>query len=380
MKKGRLFAKIIYYGFTFLLGLVLALTLPNYFLYFTVPYEYVGDALLEGDYQSAMLVTGKYYDSQPVLQREFDGGGLVLFEAVMQEPSNTTKEGAEPYMLYKTYFGFLYGKRDYNILDLDASSVGSIGQLESVASDSQLAHAAAEELQKFDFSFKSDFFDKFDEFLPQYNALVSQWNDENTPSEDLEGLSKQIQKLYDDFKTELSQNVDYKVIDDYDEAYQQVYSVLRKRADKKGIVAVLIYFVCIYVLGDFLLGNFYIVKFFSWFIYDVCKVKRKNKQKLKKNEIFGNDYYSSVTVSLDLEAVPDFNESVQIKYTNTDVEIVFILLKENNYTATERIKAGVYVNPFIDINREYTTTNLPDNLEVEGYKMDLKIKIIKREV
>ena len=380
MKKGRLFGKIIYYGFTFLLGIILALTLPNYFLYFTVPYEYAEEALLAGDYQSAILIAGKYYNNQPVLVREFDDGGVVLFEAVMQVPQNTSEEGVEPYSLYKTYFGYLYGKRNCDVLDLDADSVVYLDELVSVSSNKQLAQEALEQLKQFDFSYTGDFFDSFNEYLPQYNELVARWNDERTTEEELTEIKSQIDKLYSDFKAELQKNADYKVVDESNEEYQQVYSMLRKRADKKGIIAVLIYFVCIYVLADFLLGNFYIIKLFKWFIYDVCKVKRKNKQKLKKNEIFGSDYYSSVTVSLDLESVPNFNESVQIKYTNTDVEIVFILLKENNYTATERIKAGVYVNPFIDINREYTTTNLPDNLEVEGYKMDVKIKIIKREV
>ena len=70
---------------------------------------------------------------------------------------------------------------------------------------------------------------------------------------------------------------------------------------------------------------------------------------------------------------------MEIKYTNSDAEVKFTLLKAENYTSVQRIKAGVYVNPYIDIDRNYAPVDLPDNLEVEGYRMDKTVKIVRRK-
>ena len=84
-------------------------------------------------------------------------------------------------------------------------------------------------------------------------------------------------------------------------------------------------------------------------------------------------------MSLDVSEIEDFSESVQVRYTNTDSELTFELLKENNYTAIERVKAGTYVNAWIDLNRDFAPVDMPENLIVEGYKMSVTIKIIKRK-
>ena len=86
-----------------------------------------------------------------------------------------------------------------------------------------------------------------------------------------------------------------------------------------------------------------------------------------------------VTLRLDVSEVPEFNGGVEIKYTNSDAEVKFTLLKEGNYTDTQRIKAGVYVNPFIDINRDYAPLDLPDNLEIDGFQVEKVVKIAKRQ-
>ena len=95
--------------------------------------------------------------------------------------------------------------------------------------------------------------------------------------------------------------------------------------------------------------------------------------------MFGHDYFSTVTLKLDLAEVPEFNGSVEIKYTREGEEAKFTLLKADGYAATLRLKAGIYVNPFIDIDRSYAPLDLPENLEVEGYQMEKVVKIVKRE-
>ena len=431
MKKGGLFGKIIYYVFTFIIGILIALGLPFYFYHFTVSPEFIAKSLNNGDYASAMVLVSNYFNREIAFQSEFaSGGGIVLFEAVnhFEKGVNDESEQVEG-TLYKSFVGFVYGTGDtYSVygtgnnrtelllinsaqeekhvalLDYDADGDGTADGIATLTQNGFIIFELSEETVQapgisamslidkngkefwsssddadLNLTFNSAFFSEFDEFIPKYNSLVEDFLAAQTDVEKSR-INAELERTFAEFGKNLSQNSNYALISDTSEDYLRVDKELNKASNKKAIPVIIIYFVCIYVIGDFLLGSHYIIKFFRWFLFKVCKIKPKNKQKLKKEEIFGHDYYSSVTMSLDLDAVPNFNESVQIKYTNTDVEIVFILLKENNYTATQRIKAGTYVNPFIDMNREYAPTNLPDNLEVEGYKMDVKIKIIKREV
>ena len=120
-------------------------------------------------------------------------------------------------------------------------------------------------------------------------------------------------------------------------------------------------------------------RFFRWLHYKTPWGKKAAAKRGVKKEGFGHDYFSQVTMSLDLSDLPDFNESIQVRYTNSDVQIVFVLMKENNYTVTQRIKADTYVNAWMEINKDYAPVDMPENLVVEGYKMDVKIKIIKRK-
>lgn len=399
MKKGRLFAKIIYYIFTFILGLILAFTLP-YFMYVHTAMRSIPKWLHAGQYDNAMGLIDGYHNRQHVYQQNFDGGGIVLFEATTLSENSGEEEDKtiDGDKLFKSYAGFIYGVQgNYNVFATENNQTklvvttldGATKTVEILGYDSngdgkKDGNATAEQndyvylefrqedvpsiryltfidkdggeffkSKELSLDFSGKFFADVDDFVQEYNR------------------DYQSQKLTEISAEFLAKSEDYAI---------NSYGDLKKKADTNAAVIVVVYFVCIYVIADFLLGNHYIIKFFRWFLYKVCKVQPKNKQKLPKNEVFGHDYFSMVTVSLDLDEVQDFNGSVQVKYTNSDAEVVFTLLKENNYTATQRIKAGTYVNPFIDMNRDYAPTNLPDNLEVEGFQMDVKIKIIKREV
>ena len=435
MKKGRIFAIVLYFIFTFAIGIILSLTLPGYFVIFTLPASYVSEALLQGDYNSAMVLVGDSYNKNFIYQCDFeDGGGIVLFETVMQYTATTSSDDEEEQnstemvsgTMYTTYMGFLYGVGDtyhvmstlanrtqlvvtdlngqqtsltlldydsdgngtndgistltqngFVILDISSNEVQSVKQLSFVDCDGNVFWTSPDLSDK-QMNYESEFFANFNR-LDEYNDLAIKLAKAQSTADQYE-LTTRLTELFESMTGSLAQNDDFVVVSETCEDYIAVTAELTRLANKKAIPIVIIYFVAVYVIGDFLLGTFLIIKFFRWFLYDVCKVKPKRKPKFKKNEVFGHDYYSSVTVTLDLEDVPEFDGSVQIKYTNTETEVVFILLKQNNYTATQRIKAGTYVNPFVDINRDYAPTNLPDNLEVEGFKMETKIKIIRREV
>ena len=399
MKKGKLFSKIVYYLFTFSIGILLALFLPYMYMYYGESLSIINSSLKDGNYADAMGLVGGYYDKQYVFQQDFaDGGGIVLFSAATLVYGDGSEEApADETLLHKAYAGFVYGTADsydinatganlskmivtdndgtehyVEILDYDADGNG---EKDSCASHMQYGFfyvdlaldtfGSVKEISLIDkngsvfanlqvnLSFDQAFFSDVDDFLQEYNR---DYKSERLPELDREFLAK---------------SSNYAI---------SSTGVAQSSADKKSAIVVVLYFVGIYVLGDFLVGGHYIVKFFRWLLVKVFKVKFKQKPQ-KGEEAFGHDYYSKVTFVLDVSAVDDFSQSVNIRYNNDKgEEISFLLLKEQNYTATLRVKAGTYVNLWIDIDKTtYATQNLPETLVVEGYQMAMRIKIIKRE-
>ena len=82
MKKGSIFAKIIYYLFVFSFGIILAIFLPFIFMYDGEALNIIQDQLDSKQYVDAMAMVGGYYNKTIVLNECFEaGGGIVLFEA-----------------------------------------------------------------------------------------------------------------------------------------------------------------------------------------------------------------------------------------------------------------------------------------------------------
>ncbi len=399
MKKS-VFPKIIYYLFTFALGLLLAFTLPYYFMFYEVPLDDMERYLTERQYDKAMELVGGYFNRVPVFQRDFDyGGGIVLFEAVTPvynsgEKDDETKDEAK---LHKVYGGFIYGlKGAYNVsgednnrtklvvtdlsglhhtidlldidmdgngvkedigslsqngfiyLDLDQDTLGTVAALQFY----DASGAVFLQIDALDLKYEETFFTDINEFFEEYNRDYA--------SDKLKDLDKAFRE----------KNENYAI---------SSFGDTQKKADKKAAVVVVVYFVVIYIIADFLVGRHYIIRFFKWVYSKTPRGKARALKRAQNKEAFGHDYYSQVTLSLDVSEIEDFSESVQVRYTNTDSELTFELLKENNYTAIERVKAGTYVNAWIDLNRDYAPVDMPENLIVEGYKMSVTIKIIKRK-
>ena len=388
MQTSKTFPKIIYYICTFLLGIFLVFTMPYFLMYDIVPVKIV-QHLQNGEWREAIAPVSNAYNSRPALEKHLDNGSVIIYETITYGFDEDGKE--DKTKIKAIYAGFLFGADGYKTsakednqtkLLVDGTKVVELLDFDSNGDGVNDGHLNADKgfvYFELDDSLASidtiSFIDKdgnayinivganlhFDgDFFTDIAPLVDKYNQDYTATDELKLLQAEF----------LSKNDAYAVGSDAE---------AKKLADTRSAIIIVVYFVCVYVIADFMFGSNYIIKFFRWFIYDVCKAKRKQKVPKASSEVFGNDYYCQVTVALDLTDVPDFNESVQVRYTNSDVEIAFILLKENGYTATERVKAGVYVNPFIDVNRIYAPTNLPVNLEVEGYRMEVKIKIIKRE-
>lgn len=391
--KKKIFPKIIYYLFTFSLGILLAFTLPYIMMLYCAPID-IENYLAEGDYgEAAKLTSGYFYQQTSLVETFDDGSGVVLFPAATLVDEKEDK-------LHKSYSGFLFGVMDsykvkgednnqtklivtdklgaahkvdlldYKInkegkketqgfigtlasngfvyLDIGEEIVGSLSKLTFVDKDGEVFREIKLS-QVLDYS--EEFFDDVTPFLEEYNR------------------DYRSDKLEDLHKVFLAKNDNYII---------STYETTQKHADTKAAVIIVVYFVVIYIIGDFLVGRHYILRFCKWLHFKTPWGKRQALRRPPK-ESFGHDYFSQVTMSLDLSEVPDFSESVQVRYTLGDVGVCFLLMKENNYVVTQRTKAGVYVNAWMDINKDYAPIDMPENLVVEGYKMDVKIKIIKRK-
>lgn len=404
--KKNIFPKIIYYLFTFALGILLAFGLYGYHAVFEVPQKVLADMnqyLVERSYDKAMELVGGYFNREYVFQQDFeDGVGIVLFEAATPTSDTTSSDSSDDdskqsmTKLHKSYAGFIYGLKGLydvvgesdnqtrlvvtnldnirhvvTLIDTDSDNNDVKDSISTMTSQGLIfldldldTHTTLSKLEFYDakgnvfrsvelnLDYSGEFFTDVDEFCKEYNR--------DYKSEKLAELSEAF----------LNKNESYGISVD-SERYQET--------DVKGILIVVAYFAVIYIIADFLVGRRYILKFCRWLHYKTPWGKKAAQKRPINKEAFGHDYYSQVTMSLDLSELPDFNESVQVRYTNTDVEISFILMKDNGYTVTERIKAGTYVNAWMEINKDYAPVNMPENLIVEGYKMDVKIKILKRK-
>lgn len=396
MKIVKIISCVIYFLFTMAFGVLLALYLPNLYA-IKEANNIMKESFESGDFETAMSLGGGLYDKNYVLQQDFEqGGGIVLFSAGTLIDGQIDGELIENSKMHKAYSGFIYkvkdiykidsnvlnktkivitddegNTHDITILDYDSDGddkknsvytyeVGGYIYLdigEEVSSTIRKIELIDKEGGVFaeievNLDFNETFFDDVEDFLNEYN--------ENFKSD----------KLTDLRNTFL----------DKSEAYRQTgMKVAESRADKKATVVVVVYFVVIYVIADFLLGSHLIIKFVKWVLVKVFKVKFKQRGP-KHTEVFGHDYFCKLTLSIDTESLDGFEESVQVRFQNVDgEEFAYVLVKSRNYTDTQSIKAGNYVNLWVDLNEKYMTQNLPDTIEVEGYQKTITFKILNRE-
>lgn len=397
MKKGLVVANIIYYLFTFTIGVLLAVFLPYFLMLYGESVSIIEKSLAEKNYSQAIAIVGGYYDDQYVLQQDLQtGGGIVLFKAATLYPG-TDEDGnsVQDMRMHKAYAGFIYGIKDiYKIakndnnnakinvtdldgnvhrvevldtdsngdsikdtnstcvkngfiyIDLDQDTLSSIAKIELIDCDGTVFASVDANLD-----FGEEFFEDCEAFVTEYNA--------DFKSDKLSGLNDAL----------LAKNEHYKISSD---------GVVKSSADKKSAIIVVVYFIGIYLIGDSLIGKRYVIRFFKWVFVKVFKIKPKQK-KVKNEETFGHDYFCKLTMTCDVSEVEEFDTSVQVKYSNESGEAQFTLLKSGNYTETKQVKAGDYVNLRVDIDQNYITQGLPETLEVEGYQKQITFKILKRE-
>lgn len=397
MKKKLLFANVIYYVFTFLVGILLAIFLPYFMMMYGESINTIAKSLDEGEYAKAYEMVGGYFDDEYVLLQDFQsGGGIVLFSAATLVPGqNKDGEEVQDMVLHKAYGGFIYGLKDtYNVSKIDDNkTVIRITDLNEVVHEVAILDSDTNGDQKPDtvgtWSKKGFVYVDFDQdtltSVSKIELIDCDGNVYATVNTNLDysqrfftDVSDFIAEYNADFKSDKLEGLHKDFIAKSEHYKNSSLGVAKSTADKKSAIIVVCYFIGIYLIGDSLIGGRYVIKFFKWILVKVFKVKFKEK-KPKYNEVFGHDYFCKFTLIADVSDVEDFDGSVQVRYSNEKGEAQFTLLKNRNYADTEQIKAGDYVNLWVDLDQKYITQGLPDTLEVEGYQKQITFKILKRE-
>lgn len=398
MTKRKIFPAILYFVFTFLIGIFLAVILPASYLLSELP-NCLADSLYSGDYLDAIALIGGYYDSEVAFEGSVADGKLVVYKTVTLfsvTKKNSDGEDVEVSNLRKSYVGFLFGVKDsyktyketdnqtkllltvngseviHTILDSDLNddevndyiafyeSKGVI-PLELPFSDYPSIEAMSfidcdgKEAFRIDFATPLDFSDSF---FSDAEDVITAFNAEEAD-----------EVLFSKENAFLSLSSSYG---------KSSYEKAEKLAEKKSTKTIIAYFVIVYLIADLLFTQF-TIKFVKFLLFDVFKIKRKETAMKVHNENFGNDYFCAVTLKLEVDEDASFNQDVTVRYGEGTSAIVFDLTKPDGYEKCLRVKAGTYGNLSVDIKEGFTVDELPETLIADGYKKMIIAKIVRRE-
>ncbi len=389
-KKKKMFLKVLYYFFTFSIGILVAVVLPN-----TLIYEYVAGAMQDNldnrNFSTSMSLVGGYFDEDYSYQIDFDEkSGLVMFKsATLIE--NEDEGATQGYKMRLTYSGFLYGVEDYPIhIDgenktclnvLDGTKEKKI-ELLNYDKDNDGKYDSINTLAQFTYVYFVIPMEEFESvngltFLDREGNVFKEVNDINLNFDDLffSSLTNFVEEFNKNNGSERLITLENEFLS-VDQSFKRCsFESLQNKAQKDSAIVVLIYFVWIYMLGDFLVGKRYILRFFKWVYY---KIRRKPVAEEEKDtsSVYGTDYYCKFTMKLIVPENCDIN--AVITYSNENNKVEFIFTKDNEYTVVQRVKAGEYVNAWLECPG-YETINLPKTLNVRGYKMLVEVTLQEAE-
>jgi len=362
---------------------------------YEVSYSQINESLNNGNYKDAMLYAGSYYNSDYIYFEEFDDGKIVIFESAVVIPEEIIEDGESKTInvFHKAYSGFLFGFDAYEVnstennqtkivaydkdgkasnidlLDIDTNDDGVNDTIYAYKLKRfiyfEICESKIKDIDNFSFIdkygnvFVNVNFDKnfSEQFFTDVDAFITEYN--------LDSNSNKLQGLYEEF---MNKSDKYLM-----SSTKDINSDIIKACLKDCIIVFVIFLILALIGGDFIFGFKFSVRIVKWIIR---KVFKKGKDEVvKEEEIFGNDFYSQVTIKLDISDVPNFELPVGVFYSNEKESLEYNLLKINDYSETKRVKAGVYVNPRIELSSDYIASNMPANLKVNSYKSTIIIKI-----
>lgn len=397
---------ILYYGFTIIIGIVLAF----YFLAYGETVKVantLSDYSSDNNYYGIVRLLSVYQNPEAVLTGELtDGTDYAVYEvdttySVSDEDSNTY------YYLEKGYMGIInnlgdgWDRSDYT--DGDGVTDNNFGLLfngineggEAVSYTFRIGYysdntddISDDELtviQNRYYSYQTAGFYYFmigDQVFEEYGfSEVSSFTFVNGDESQYETVSSLNWNLESDFFTTVeSFNTSYnnlianggtsddintlsdKFLETYNNTSYSVsnYSEVVKYVQLQSILKILAYFLIIYIIGDFLVGKHRIIHLFA-------RIFGKNKGKaLEEVPEYMQDY--EVNVIFKAIVSSEYNKEITIKYqSEANDEVVFHLKASEGYETSKRIKNGLYSHPEI-ICEGLKCVDVPSTINVKGFK------------
>ena len=419
-KFAKTLIKIVYYVLAIAFGVILVLTLPYILLNSQLTKE-MNDNLENGEFVDAMHLIGCYYDSEIAYQYEDAEKDiqLVLFRATpFVDTTYTQKDGAgnetevvSQETLALGYFGFLCNVSEkYNVsssddptdyenktklvvnetaniflLDYDDSQDGKADSIITLLTGSYITFAISmdvvDEVNKLEFidkegkvflsvdtsnssygklDFSDNFFNKFKDFIPRYNELAKNKLFNTLTDEEFEKEQVELEKIAGEI---INSSPGYRV---------GSYTGSISGAQTKSYVISIFYFLGIFILGDLLVGRRMTITIIRTVFRPIIKAFSKKKREEDSNESY--DYFSQVVVTLKVPT--EFDLKPKLILIRNEKEEVFEFTKDTEYISKRRIHAGIYDQIKFECD-EYKVLNLPEQLEVKGFKVELNLELEK---
>ncbi len=394
-KKTKIIINIFYYLLTFGLGFLLAVILPSALENSNIP-KYVDNYLADGRYDKAMELVGGYFNSKEVYKYESDDYKLVIFESLTIQVSDDNKDRSA----HLSYSMFLYGIKDKYLvksndeknptkllIDEDDNKVVKLidydsdndGNKDSISTLINLNFMYVEiNKDKISSINKIEFIDRYGDVKYSVDNLNLNYDTEfyKLLTESDNGIVKK--SFIEDYNQREMTEEEYNKFTDYFKSKNENYKVgtdndVKNDSTRDAVWIIVIYYVCIYVFGDLVLGFRLLLKPFI-FIKKKFKKQEDNDEVEVVEEKENFDYFTTFIVSLSKPI--DENININIHYHNETDEINILLTKENEYSFKARVHAGIYYNLKFEAVG-YKANNLPAELKVKGYKMQLVIDVEK---
>lgn len=404
MSKGwRIFFKVLYYVLTFSLGVFIAIVLPTVNRDI-VTYEYFDKYIESNEYVKAIDLLGGLYNTEAIYTNDgeneiviYETASLLKREEIKDEEKVIIKEFNASYVciirgLNRTWFEnedeeqnkskILLDNQPIEILQTDLDEDGKNDTIATLIDSDYICFSIDEilfkevntiELIKADGSsllkitdlnlrFISDFHLQIEDFIETYNKYDDDGKFSREESADLETIYQAINKTNKNYQKSGTYSLDE----------------INKEANKDSMIFVLVYFICVYILGDCLVGRRYIFQFFR-FLY------RKIKNKIKPEEeneslALGNNFYCSVT--FEALVCDGFDKDIIISYehiNNNAYNFKTIITKTTEYKKVERVHGGVYKLASVECPN-YIISDLPKEVDIKGYKKEIKFIVNKENV
>lgn len=419
-KFAKTLIKVVYYVLAIAFGVILVLTLPYILLNSQLTKE-MNDNLENGEFVDAMHLIGCYYDSKIAYLYEDTQQDiqLVLFRATpfidttytkVDEAGNETQVVSQE-TLEIGYFGFLNNVNEkYNVssadeidtyenqtklvvndevniflLDYDESQNGKADTILTLLTGSyvtfSISTSQVDEIEKLSFvdkegkvffsvnttnssygklDFNHKFFNEFNNFVPRYNELAKSKALQTLTAEEFTKEEVELEKIAGEI---IKSNEGYRVGN---------YTGSLKASQTKSYIITIFYFLGVFILGDILVGKRMTIKIIKTIFRPIVKAFSKKKREEEQKESY--EYFSQVIITL---KVPnEFDLKPKLILTRKNKEEVFEFSKDNEYISKRRIHAGIYEQIRFECD-EYKVLNLPEQIEVKGFKTEIDLELEK---